>query len=190
MKIPSLGSGDRGTAQVEVLARRKREASRLAEPQLQDSTTARARARARASARTARREELGRQHGREPRQPPRPDDPLQGIDRQRRQQQQEHLVRPLQQEVPGPVLAEQYGRRNVDAVSDQHHGEGDDQEVVRDPEVFERVQSGAQSRPMQESGAFWPARRERVRDSDEQDEDPARNKRPRRGDVPERQRPR
>ena len=172
---PLLGRGDHRTAQVEVLPRSEGEPSRLAEAKLQDR---------------ARREKFCRQHGRGPRQPPRPDDPLQGVDRQRRQQQQEHLVRLLQQEVPGPFFGEQHRRRDVDAVSDQHHREGDDEQVVRDPEVGEGVQGGAQSRPSEASGALWPARRERVRDEDEQDQDPARDKGPRRGDVSERQGPR
>ena len=87
----------------------------------------------------------------------------------------------------GPLLEEQHRSWNVDAVRDQHHRKGDDKQVMRDPKVGEGVEGGTQPRPSEASGALGPARRERVRDDDEQDQDPARDIGPRRGDVSERQ---
>ena len=185
---------------MDVLARSEPEPARLFHPELQDpaaavavgiaaaAAAAAARAARAARACTARREQLGGQHRRRPRRPPHPDDSLQSVDRHGGQQQQEHLVCLSQEELPGPLLGQQLRGRDADAVGDEHDGENDDQQMVREPEVGERIQGGADLGPSEASRALGPARRERVGDDDQQHEDPARHKGSGRSDVAERQR--
>lgn len=71
---------------------------------------------------------------------------------------------------------------------DQHHGENNDEQMVREPEVGEGVEGGTQSRSAEASGAFGPARGEGVSDHDEQDQEPSRDKSSRRRDISQRKR--
>jgi len=74
-------------------------------------------------------------------------------------------------------------------VRDQNEGEGDDEQVVREPEIGKRIQRSTDPGPAEASGALGPPRREGVSHRDEQDEDPAGDEGARRRDVAQRQRP-
>lgn len=116
-----------------------------------------------------------------------PDEPLQQVDRQWGQQEQQHLVRRVEQVLERPLLRKQLRRRDADAVRDEHARERDDEQVVAEPKVCERVERRPHPRASKPGGPLGPARRERVGDSDEKHQDPPRDEGPGGRDVAQRQ---